>query len=408
MPKATDTSAETSYRYQTLHHAIGQRFSVRFDYPVVFTRHALAPENPVLAQTVARREPARRHRAAVVLDTGLEAAWPDLGDRLRRYAAAWSDSLVFVGAPFRLPGGEAAKNDPAALRGLQDWLFAQKLDRHAVLLVIGGGAVLDAAGFVGALFHRGLRVVRMPTTVLAQDDSGIGVKNGVNAYGGKNALGTFAPPFAVINDFAFLDTLEPRDRLAGMAEAIKVAAIRDEPFFAWMEYNASRLRAFEAGAVERLVRRSAELHLRHIATSGDPFECGSARPLDFGHWAAHKLESLTGHTLRHGEAVAIGMALDARYSAEVGLLCRADAERLGRLLDRLGFRLWHPVLDARDAQGRRHVMAGLEEFREHLGGDLTVTMLAAIGCGIEVHHVEPDAMERALRWLAVREAAACG
>src|SRR6185312_16684743 len=158
-----------------------------------------------------------------------------------------------------------------------------------------------------------------PTTVLAQNDAGIGVKNGINAFGAKNMLGTFAAPFAVINDGRFLATLGERDRIAGMAEAVKVALVRDAKFFAWLRAAAPRLAAFDRDAVAQSIRRCAELHLAHIATGGDPFELGNARPLDFGHWAAHKLEVMTDHALRHGEAVALGMALDARYSVEAGL-----------------------------------------------------------------------------------------
>ena len=136
------------------------------------------------------------------------------------------------------------------------------------------------------------------------------MKNGVNAFGMKNLLGSFAPPFAVLNDADFLRTLQPRDKIAGVAEAVKVALIRDRAFFDWLEASADALRACEGAAMSRMIRRCAELHLDHIATGGDPFEMGSARPLDFGHWAAHKLEQLSRFRLCHGEAVAIGIALD--------------------------------------------------------------------------------------------------
>jgi 3-dehydroquinate synthase len=139
--------------------------------------------------------------------------------------------------------------------------------------------------------------------------------------------------------------------------------------------------------------------MRQIAHGGDPFETGSARPLDFGHWAAHKLEMLTRHALRHGEAVAIGMALDTRYSALAGLLPDADADRVHRLLAGLGFRLWDDALDLWDANDRRRVLAGLGEFQEHLGGELTVTLLEGIGRGVEVHEMHAPLVEGAVRWL---------
>jgi 3-dehydroquinate synthase len=245
----------------------------------------------------------------------------------------------------------------------------------------------------------------VPTTVLGQNDAGIGVKNGINAYGAKNFLGTFAPPFAVLNDVRFLETLPRREAVAGMAEAVKVALIRDAAFFGWLTDHATALALCEPEAVAHLVRRCAELHLDHIATSGDPFELGSARPLDFGHWAAHKLESLSTHRLRHGEAVAIGMALDVLYSQEVGLLQATAVEAVLGLLERLGFRLWDRCLELAGPDGARPaVLDGLAEFREHLGGELTITLLRQIGHGVEVREMRDDLVLCALDRLHRRDA----
>jgi 3-dehydroquinate synthase len=250
--------------------------------------------------------------------------------------------------------------------------------------------------------HRGVRLIRVPTTVLAQDDSGVGVKNGVNFRGVKNFVGTFAPPFAVLNDLDLLTRLSERDKIAGVAEAVKVALIRDRAFFTWLERNADELITFERRALAQMIRHCAELHMRQIAHGGDPFETGSARPLDYGHWSAHKLESLTKHHLRHGEAVAIGMALDARYSVLAGLLAEGEDRRICALLEHLGFRLWHPALEARGPDGSLAVLEGLREFREHLGGDLTVTLLEGIGTGIEVHAIDEARMLAAMNWLKER------
>jgi 3-dehydroquinate synthase len=246
--------------------------------------------------------------------------------------------------------------------------------------------------------------------VLAQNDSGVGVKNAVNLRGYKNFVGTFAPPWAVLNDFDLLDSLPRRERIAGLAEAVKVALIRDGDFFRWIEANAERLVAFErpnlhGAAEEHMIRECARLHMRQIAHGGDPFEQGSARPLDFGHWSAHRLETLTRHHLRHGEAVAIGIALDSRYSVLAGLLPSGEEERIAALLEHLGFRIWHPALARRDEAGRPAVLCGLEEFREHLGGELTVTLLTAIGTGQEVHEIDTGLMMQAAGWLRAREGA---
>lgn len=382
-----------------------QSFAVRFDYPVYFTENLFTHANPVFRQALARREPGKRHRFAVFVDSNVAAAFPSLAQDITDYAALHPGNLELVAPPETVPGGEQCKNDPALVERLQRRLAALRIDRHAFLVGIGGGAVLDLLGFVAATFHRGVRHVRVPTTVLAQNDSGIGVKNGVNAFGMKNLVGSFAPPFAVLNDSDFLRTLERRDRIAGMAEAVKVALIRDRAFFDWIEAHADALRTGEAAPTRRMIRRCAELHMHQIAHGGDPFEAGSARPLDYGHWSAHKLEALSAHALRHGEAVAIGLALDARYSVLAGLLEAGAEERVHALLRRLGFALWHPALQARDGEGRLRLIQGLEEFREHLGGELTVTLLRAIGVGEEVHRMDTDAILSALAWLRQRE---CG
>jgi 3-dehydroquinate synthase len=180
---------------------------------------------------------------------------------------------------------------------------------------------------------------------------------------------------------------------------VKVGLIRDAEFFAWIEREADALARFEPNAVDVLIRQCARLHMRQIVTGGDPFEQGSARPLDFGHWAAHKLESLSRHELRHGEAVAIGIALDTRYSVLAGLLLAGEDARVANTLTRLGFTLWNDAFDFRNNRRQRRVLEGLAEFQEHLGGELTITLLAAIGRGVEVHQIDPDLVEQSIRWL---------
>jgi 3-dehydroquinate synthase len=368
-----------------------QEISVGFDYPVYATRAAFDPENPALVEALSRKEPARRHRFVVIVDSGVMQAWPSLAEAPRRYAEAHAAHLELAALPLVVEGGEQVKNDPARVEAIQSWLNDLGIDRQSSVVIVGGGAVLDMAGYAAATTHRGVRVVRLPTTVLAQGDSGVGVKNGVNAFGKKNFLGTFVPPFAVINDFDFLETLSHRDKIAGMAEAVKVALVRDKSFFEWIRENTGTLSRAESAPLTKIVERCAELHLAHIRTSGDPFELGSARPLDYGHWAAHKLESLTDHRLRHGEAVAIGMAIDALYAERVGISAPGVAEAVTSTLGALGFRLFDEALRRRTS-GRLDVLSGLDEFREHLGGELTVTLLADVGRGIEVHEMREDAI----------------
>jgi 3-dehydroquinate synthase len=386
-------------QFQRVHQ---QRFSVEYDYPVYFTERVFGIGNPAFCDALARKEPNKRHRFVVFVDENVAAYRPDLMSDIAAYAQHYAQKLELVAQPETLPGGEAVKNDPALVERLQRRLVELAIDRHSCVVGIGGGAVLDLIGYVAATTHRGIRHIRVPTTVLAQNDSGVGVKNGVNAFGMKNLLGTFAPPFAVLNDIEFLAALEPRDKIAGMAEAVKVALIRDGVFFAWLEAHADELVAFQAQSMAYLIRRCAELHMRQIAHGGDPFESGSARPLDYGHWVAHKLEVLTHHALRHGEAVAIGLALDSRYSVQVGFLEEGADARICALLEKLGFRLWHPLLEKHDDEGNLIVLSGLREFREHLGGELTITLLRDIGVGEEVHEMHEAEIRKAVAWLKHR------
>jgi 3-dehydroquinate synthase len=395
---------ETAARLHT--ETVMQRFAVAYEYPVAFTAHLFDPRNPLLAETIARIEPDRRHRCLVFLDDGLAASRPGLSDEIAAYARHHAGRIELVAPPVPVPGGEVVKNDLHFVERMQRLIFDHRLDRHSFVIAVGGGAMLDAVGLVAATSHRGLRLIRVPTTVLAQNDSGVGVKNAVNLYEVKNFCGTFAPPFAVLNDADFIAMLPPRERIAGMAEAVKVALIRDAGFFRWLERHADGLVLSEPAAMAWMIRRCAELHMRQIAQGGDPFETGSARPLDFGHWAAHKLEALTRHHLRHGEAVAIGIALDARYSVLAGLLAPGEELRIAALLEHLGFRLYHPALAQRQGgDGPLAVLAGLREFREHLGGELTVTLLAGIGRGIEVHAMDEELVAAAIAWLQDRSAA---
>jgi len=373
---------------------------VRFEYPVHFTSGVFEPANATLAEVIKRKEPLRRHRVLVVLDQGVvDARRPSFRQEIEQYFEAHGVEQV---SQIVLAGGEAIKDDPAALAGLLAAMDRHHLDRQSFVLIAGGGAVLDMAGHAAAIAHRGVRVVRLPTTVLSQGDSGVGVKSGINAFGKKNFIGSFWPPFAVINDARFLETLSRRDLIAGMAEAVKVSLIRDRMFFQWLRKESGALHACELPQVAELVRRSAELHLSHIATSGDPFEMGSARPLDFGHWAAHKLESLTEHRLRHGEAVAIGLAIDTLYSAARGLCRDETAEAVLGTLERIGLPLWDEGLDMQSAGGKPCVLAGLQEFREHLGGELSLTMLRDIGEAVEVHEVDEPTLLRCLDALRAR------
>jgi len=371
---------------------IDQEVVVTFRYPVLFTRALFAPDNPTLRDVV---QAAGRARLLVVVDEGVAEAHPALVGDVQRYCAAHAGVLDLPAAPLVVPGGEAIKNEAGPVSQIRAAIEVHGVDRHSYVVAIGGGAVLDAVGYAAATAHRGVRLIRVPTTVLSQDDSAVGVKNGINAFGKKNFVGSFAPPHAVLNDFDLLLTLQDRDWRAGISEAVKVALLKDAPFFEWIEDHAHDLCDRSLPAMAHMVHRSAELHLDHIATSGDPFELGSSRPLDFGHWAAHKLEQLSHNELRHGEAVAVGIALDSTYSYLTGSLRHADWRRIIELFETVELPIWHPAMATPGSGGRPAVLAGLEEFREHLGGRLTVMLLERIGSGFEVHELDETVLMEA-------------
>ena len=383
---------------------IEYQITVGYRHQVHFTHEVFDPGNPLLRSVLVNGEAALPKRALCVLDESMAQAQPAISAAVQAYFAAHPAELKLVCAPLIMEGGERVKNSYFHVSEIQSHVDRFHIDRHSYVLAVGGGALLDMVGLAAATAHRGLRHVRLPTTTLSQADSGVGVKNGINAFGKKNFIGTFAPPFAVINDFDLLASLSPRDKRAGYAEAVKVALIRDAFFFAEIEQDAVRLAAFERESMERLIYRSAELHLNHIASSGDPFEFGSARPLDFGHWSAHKLEHLSGFRIRHGEAVSIGIAVDVIYSSLIGLIPRTDAERILNLLEKLGFALFANELLHANSTGSLIVLQGLEEFREHLGGELTVTLLSDIGTGVEVNELKLPLLVEAIYELHKRHA----
>lgn len=369
-----------------------QSFKVSFSYNVYFTSNIFHSSNKdfdfFLREHV---EPRTHQKILFVVDDGVLNTHPQLRADIEIYFKT-HNTVSLVEEIIAIPGGENAKNNSGSFDLIVEAIDKYGIDRHSYIAAIGGGSVLDLVGFVAAISHRGIRHIRIPTTVLSQNDSGIGVKNGINYKGKKNFLGAFAPPVAVFNDDAFLLTLDDRNWRSGIAEAIKVSLIKDAYFFCWIEKNVQKLVRRDIETMNYLIHRCAELHLQHIA-SGDPFELGSSRPLDFGHWSAHKLEQLSDFEVLHGEAVAMGIALDTIYSAFSGRLTMQNAERVVDLLLKLGFEITHPLLQI--SEDNSEILKGLQEFREHLGGRLTIMLLTDIGHGEEVHEMDIALLKQA-------------
>jgi len=375
-------------------------YPIRIPYllRVYFTEGVFDIGNPLFRDLACSRESGNRRKVLVYVDEAVSSAMPDLATNVAKYFDHYSEELRLMGFE-TLEGGEALKNDATCLDRIYGDIERLRICRHSYVVGIGGGALLDVVGFAAATAHRGIRHLRFPTTTLGQADAGVGVKNGVNFNRKKNFVGAFAPPFAVINDFSFLETLPDAHLRNGYIEAIKVALIRDASFFDWIEANVDALNRFDRETMRELIHRCADHHVAHIATSGDPFEMGSVRPLDFGHWAAHKLEQLSEFALSHGEAVAIGIAIDTLYSEEMGYLDKESSERILKLLKALQFEIYSDHLEKRNGSRFPYVLEGLEEFREHLGGLLTITLLKRIGSRFEVHEMDTDIVLKAINRL---------
>jgi 3-dehydroquinate synthase len=369
-------------------------FSVPFVHRLRFTDDVLGDDQQILLDVL---EPSgdQLPRVQFWLDECVADAVPELRSRVDQFCRDHADRFLTPGHIQTVPGGEVVKNEIHILERMLKCINHADLDRRSYVVVIGGGAVLDAVGFAAAIAHRGIRLVRLPTTTLAQADSGVGVKNSVNLFQKKNWVGSFAVPWAVINDAKLLSTLPDRDYVCGFSEAVKVALLKEPELFDDLCRHASAIPNRDAEIAEPIIRRSAVHHLNHITKGGDPFEALEARPLDYGHWSAHKLEVMTNFGLRHGEAVGIGVAVDTVYSSLVHGLPEADADRVLHCLAQMGLPLDHPALHETD-----ELFAGLEEFRQHLGGRLTITMLKAVGKPIDVHEIDETSMRQAIEIVA--------
>src|SRR6056297_485800 len=371
---------------------IKQSFSVHYQYQLLFTQGVFTIDNPIFSDTVANYKPNERVKLFFVIDAGLAKAHPDILMQIEAYCTAHQKQLKHTQS-IVLDGGEQSKNSTEAIEAVLKGINDNAICRHSFVIAIGGGALIDMVGYAAAIAHRGVKLIRIPTTVLSQNDAAVGVKNSVNIFNKKNFLGTFAPPFAIINDSNFLTTLEQRDWISGVSEAIKVALIKDKEFFKYISDHAIALKNRDMEVMQHVIYKCAEMHMHHISQGGDPFESGSSRPLDFGHWAAHKMEYMTNYTLRHGEAVAKGIALDLTYAQLVGLISESDLGHILEVMLTIGFDLSLPLHSKEETE---ELLGGIEEFREHLGGELTITLISDIGVKHDVHTIDMKLMSQAI------------
>ena len=273
-----------------------------------------------------------------------------------------------------LEDGEQAK-DWRTLERVFDALLAARCGRDAVLVALGGGVVGDLAGFAAAVYQRGIPFIQVPTTLLAQVDSSVGGKTAINHARGKNMVGAFHQPLAVISDTSTLDSLPVRELRAGLAEVIKHALILDRAFADWLEANLPALLQREPRALAHAVRRSCELKAQVVAA--DERETGLRAILNFGHTFGHAIEAGLGYgEWLHGEAVAAGMVMAAELSVRSGLLSQTDATRVRSLLARAGLPVAGPAL------APERMLEHMQVDKKASGGRVRFVLLEAIGSAV--------------------------
>lgn len=289
----------------------------------------------------------------------------------------------YTPAELILAPGEPAKT-------MENWhAILEKLvgigaQRDATVIALGGGVIGDLAGFAAASYMRGINVVQVPTTLLAQVDAAVGGKTGFNLQAGKNLVGAFHQPAAVMVDVESLSTLDEREYLAGLAEVVKYGAIRDARFIEWLETNSLKLLQRRADVLEAAVARSVQHKLEVV--EADERESGQRALLNFGHTFGHAIETATGYArYRHGEAVAIGMHLAARLSARLGMIAESDAQRLTRLLAGLGL----PTDPPADVEPEV-LLANMQLDKKNRGGRIRLILLDALGTAIIRDDIEPN------------------
>jgi len=335
---------------------------------------------------------------------------PQLGERLREfhfsrvalvsnpsvyalYGNTLLDSLSEAGfdtAVVTIPDGEEYKELIWAYH-IYGELLKHRLDRSSALIALGGGVIGDITGFVASTYMRGISFVQVPTTLLAQVDSSVGGKTGVNHPEGKNMIGTFHQPRLVWADVDTLKTLPRREFLAGIAEVIKYGVIWDKAFFEFLEKNRKKILGLDSGAMQFIIRRSCEIKAEVV--SRDEREGGLRAILNYGHTIGHALETATGYTTHlHGEAVAMGMYCEALLSSLLGLMQREDAERVGSLIDAYG-------LPSKIAPGvdEQRMISSMQLDKKAVAGELKFVLPEKIGSVVVRGVRDPEKILESMR-----------
>ena len=329
-----------------------------------------------------------RPRVAVLTDERVAAAHLEA---LRAGLATEGIEMVSLA----LPAGEATKNWPHLEQSVE-WLLAEKIERRDVMIALGGGVIGDLGGFAAAILRRGIRFVQVPTSLLAQVDSSVGGKTAINSAAGKNLIGAFHQPALVLADIDVLNTLTPRDFLAGYGEVVKYGMLGDAAFFDWLEANGPALAAGDAAKRAYAVRRSVEMKADIVVR--DETEQGDRALLNLGHTFCHALEAATGYSdrLLHGEGVAIGCALAFEMSARMGLCAQEDPSRVRAHLKAMGMKtdLADIPGDLPDAEALIGLMG---QDKKVIDGALRMILVRGIGEAFVTSDISLDVLRGVLK-----------
>lgn len=374
---------------------IKQSFKINFKYNIFFTKNIFDLNNTLLIK-ILNKENKTKKNIIIFIDKNVSKSHINLETDIKNYIHKHKKYINLTCQPIAITGGEKIKNHYNLVKCSYKLLDQYKICRQSFVISIGGGTLQDLIGYIASTAHRGIKLIRMPTTVLSQDDSGVGVKNGINFLNKKNFIGCFATPFAVINDYTFLNSLKKKEFIEGISEAIKVALIKDKNLFTLIEKNTTNIIDRNTLIMEKIIYSCAKLHAEHISKKGDPFETLSSRPLDFGHWSAHKIESLSKYKISHGESVGIGIVLDCTYSYLIKLLDKNSWKRIINTFVNLKLPIYTKELSIQQ-NSKQIIFNGLEEFREHLGGKLTITLIKNIGTQLDIHHINVNIYKKAIK-----------
>ena len=375
-------------QFKKNHNLTNACFNLTWEYPVYFENHSLTNDCNALKKILSNF---KNMNMIIIADKGLMDLNSEIHHAVNNLNKKIKNLVNISRDPIIIPGGEHSKNDSNIINSLLSEFYNHNLCRNSLILVVGGGAVLDVGSYAASIYHRGIKTIRIPSTTLSQCDSGVAVKNGINSMGQKNMIGSFSPPVAVINDFALLNSLDHKDFYSGFSEIVKVALLKDKNLFSEIENISNSEYSKDKTILHKLIKQSCLHHLSHITNSGDPFERSEARPLDLGHWSAHKLEILTNFEITHGEAVSIGLIIDLTYGTLMGILPPEILKRTKDILHNFKLPTTHPILKEKD-----NLLQGLEDFRQHLGGELCIPLISEIGVPIDLNNIDIKMMKKAI------------